>query len=403
MQKRILADVDLTGEPVLLRVDFNLPIETEEMDAIQSYDHRIRVTLPTINYLLERDCKIILCSHLGRPGGKVVEKLRLSPIAEYLSRLLRRYVTALPESVGPEAEMAVSQMERGDVILLENLRFHPGEEQNDAGYAANLASLANIFVLDAFATAHRSHASIVGVPDHIPAVAGLLLQREIEVIGEALECPERPLAAVLGGAKVSDKIKILEALLGKVDAFFVGGGMAATFLKAQGKPTGVSRVEDELVGYASDLLCRAKERGVVFHLPDDVVVTSEIGSASAKVETLDVEHIPHGFKIVDIGPRTSRMFSDALSLCKTIIWNGPMGIFEYELFSRGTKFICESLASLDAVTIIGGGSTAEAVQSLGAAERMAHVSTGGGAMLEFLEGKELPGIAALWPKVGTRP
>ena len=399
MDKRTLNDVDLRGKTVLLRADFNVPIEEEGVEAIATYDHRLRVTLPTINYLLERNCRVILCSHLGRPKGKVVEELRMAPIADRLSTLLGRPVQALPDCIGSKVERAVSRMEAGDVALLENLRFYPGEEGNDPEFARALASLAEVFVLDAFAAAHRAHASIVGVPRHLPSVAGLLLQREVEVIGGALESPNRPLAALLGGAKTGDKIRILENLLGKVDALFIGGGMAATFLKARGRSVGASPVEDELIGFAADLMALAQQRGVAFHLPKDVVVASEFSATPSKVSTVDVANIPDGFIIMDIGPGTVQHFSDQLSPCKTVIWNGPMGVFEYDPFSKGTRGIAEALASLDAVTIIGGGSTAEAVESLGLGQRMAHVSTGGGAMLEFLEGKELPGIAALPSKV----
>ena len=400
MDRRTLNDVDLGGKTVLLRADFNVPIE-EEGEALAIHDHRLRVTLPTINYLLERNCKVILCSHLGRPRGEVVEGLRMAPIAGRLSALLSRPVQALPDCIGPGVKRAVSRMEAGDVVLLENLRFYPGEEGNDPGFARDLASLAEVFVLDAFAAAHRAHASIVGVPHHLPSVAGLLLQQEVEVIGGALESPNRPLAALLGGAKTGDKIRILENLLGKVDVLFIGGGMAATFLKARGKSVGASLVEDELIEFAADLMARARERGVAFHLSKDVVVASEFSATPSKIRTVDVAHIPNGFVAMDIGPGTVQRFSDQLSSCKTVIWNGPMGVFEYAPFSKGTRGIAETLASLDATTIVGGGSTAEAVKSLGLDHRIVHVSTGGGAMLEFLEGKELPGIAALPSKVAS--
>ncbi|MCZ6534634.1 MAG: phosphoglycerate kinase [Chloroflexi bacterium] len=395
MDRKTLADVDVRGKTVLLRADFNVPIAEGGPEAIASYDQRLRVTIPTIRYLIDRDCKVVLCSHLGRPKGKVVEELRMAPIAGRLSKLLSRPVEALCDCIGPEVEESVSQMQAGELVLLENLRFYPGEENNDPEFARALASLAEVFVLDAFGSAHRAHASIVGPPRYLPSAAGLLLQREVEIIGKALESPTRPLATVLGGAKASDKIKLLENLLNRTDALFIGGGMAATFLKAQGKPVGASLIEGDLIEYAGDLIARARDRSVALYLPRDVMIASEFSDNPSQISSVDVDHIPDRYHIMDIGPLTLEGFSARLSPCKTVIWNGPMGVFEYDKFAKGTTGLAKVLASLDATTIIGGGSTAEAVESLGLSDQMTHVSSGGGAMLEFLEGKELPGIAAL--------
>ncbi len=394
MNKRTLRDLEVSGRTVLVRADFNVPIE-EGADRIGEYDHRLRVTVPTINYLLERNSKVVLCSHLGRPRGKVVETLRMRPIAQRLSTLLGRPVTALEDCVGPGVQTAVAGMGEGDVALLENLRFYAEEEKNDPAFARELAAPADLFVLDAFGAAHRAHASIVGVSAHLPSAAGLLLEREVDMIGGALDSPERPLAAVLGGAKVSDKIRILENLLGRVNALYIGGGMAATFLKAQGKGVGESLVEEELVDFAGDLMGRAGGDGVAFHLPVDVVVASEFAEAPREVRTVRVDQVPERYRILDIGPDTVAGFREGLGSSKTVIWNGPMGVFEFERFAAGTRGVAAAVAELDAVTIIGGGSTAEAVESLGLRAKMTHVSSGGGAMLEFLEGRELPGIAAL--------
>ena len=395
MDRKTLQDVDVRGKTVLLRADFNVPIAEGGPEAIASYDQRLRVTIPTIRYLIGRDCKVVLCSHLGRPKGEVVEELRMAPIAGRLSELLSRPVEALCDCIGPEVEERVSQMQAGELVLLENLRFYPGEENNDPEFARALASLAEVFVLDAFGSAHRAHASIVGPPRYLPSAAGLLLQREVEIIGKALESPTRPLATVLGGAKASDKIKLLENLLNRTDALFIGGGMAATFLKAQGKPVGASLMEEDLIEYAGDLIARARDRSVALYLPRDVMIASEFSDNPSQISCVDVDHVPDRYHIMDIGPLTLEGFSAHLSICKTVIWNGPMGVFEYDKFAKGTTGLAKVLASLDATTIIGGGSTAEAVESLGLSDQMTHVSSGGGAMLEFLEGRELPGIAAL--------
>ncbi len=394
MNKRTLEDVELRGKRVLVRVDFNVPIE-QGPEAIASYDHRLRATLPTIYYLRGARAGIILCSHLGRPGGRVVEGLRMGPVAERLSILLSRPVRYLKDCIGPNVERVVASMRLGSIILLENLRFHPEEEENDPAFAKNLASLADVFVMDAFAVAHRSHATTVGVPQLIPSVLGMLAQREVEQMGKALDSPERPMAAILGGAKVGDKILILEHLLDRVDMLFIGGGMAATFLRAIGRPTGSSAVEEDKLEFVSQLLSRAKANGISVHLPADVVVAEGFSADSRQVATVPVDEAPEGWHIMDIGHKTIAEFTLNLQRCKTVIWNGPMGVFEFPIYAEGTRRIGEALASLDATTVVGGGSTVEAVESLGLVDRMTHVSTGGGAALEFMEGKVLPGIAAI--------
>ena len=396
MSKRTLADADIARKLVLVRVDFNVPVE-QGVGGIESYDHRLRATLPTIQYLLERDNKIILCSHLGRPKGRVVEGLRMVPVGDRLSVLLSHPVKSLNECIGPQVEDAVSRMGYGDIILLENLRFHPGEEEDDPDFGRALAGLADMFVMDAFAVAHRAHASVVGVPRYIPSVMGRLMQLEVERIGAALDSPERPMAALLGGAKVSDKIKVLENLLATVgvDHLFIGGGMAATFLRSRGYATGASPVEEDCTELASELLNQAGRKGISVHVPTDVVVSREFSADSRSVETVRVGDVPERGLIMDIGPLTVGDFVGGLRQCRTVIWNGPMGVFEFPPFASGTRCVAEALAANDGTTVVGGGSTAEAVEELGLMDRMTHVSTGGGACLEFMEGKELPGIAAL--------
>ena len=394
MAKKTLADVDAKGKRVLVRVDFNVPIEQGVGD-IASYDHRLRATLPTIQRLIDVGSRVILCSHLGRPKGKVVEELRMEPVADRLATLLSRPITTVADCVGTEVEDAVRGMSAGDLLMLENLRFHQGEESNDPEFARQLASLADIYVMDAFAVAHRPHASTVGVPRYLPSVAGCLVERELKFMGKALEDPSRPLAAVLGGAKVGDKIRVLNNLLSKVDLLLIGGGMSITFLKAQGYTTGASAIGEEDLSIAPDILDRARETGVSMYLPEDVVVSDAFGAASREVRTVAVGQVPDGWHVMDIGPRSVDAFATALSGCGTVIWNGPMGVFEFPAFAEGTREIGRAVASLDAATLVGGGSTAEAVEEMGFMDNMTHVSTGGGASLEFLEGKELPGIAAL--------
>ncbi len=394
MAKRTLKDVDVKGKRILVRVDFNVPIE-QGTDSIAQYDHRLRATLPTIQYLLEQNSKVIICSHLGRPKGQVVETMRMEPVGQRLSVLLSRPVKNLTECVGPRVQAAMAEMSQGDVVMLENLRFHPGEEKNDPEFAKSLAALADVFVMDAFAAAHRAHASTVGVPQYLPSVAGFLVQGEVELMGAALESPTRPLAALLGGAKVSDKILVLENILDKVDRLFIGGGMSVTFLRAEGYTTGASSVEEDKLEFASMLMERARNKSILTCLPQDVVVSKEFGAHSSKVKTVPVNEVPDGWYIMDIGPKSVSEFTSGLKECKTVIWNGPMGVFEFAAFSEGTRQIGQALVSMEGTTIVGGGSTAEAVEELGLAERMTHVSTGGGASLEFMEGKELVGLAAL--------
>jgi phosphoglycerate kinase len=394
MTKRSLTGLDVAGKRVLVRVDFNIPIE-QGIEAISSYDQRLRATLPTIHYLLERECRVILCSHLGRPGGKVTEDLRLAPIGDRLSFLLGKPVKSVKDCVGPEVASAVADMAPGDVILLDNLRFYPGEEKNDPQFCRDLAANADCFVMDAFAVAHRPHASTVGVPELLPSAMGMLVQREIESMGRALESPERPLAALLGGAKVSDKILVLENLLDKLDHIFIGGGMCVTFLKAQGINTGASNVETDRLDFARELMERAKQRNIQVHLPDDLVVSDRFG-ADGEVKTVPSGQVLDDWFIMDVGEDTARRFAKNLAECRTIIWNGPMGVFEMPRFSQGTRVVAQGIADTQGITtVVGGGSTAEAVEEMGLMDRMTHVSTGGGASLEFLEGKELPGIAAL--------
>ena len=392
MPKMTVRDLDVRGRRVLVRVDYNVPME----DGRITDDSRIRATLPTIEYLQEQRARVVLCTHFGRPNGKVDEDARLAPIAQRLARLVTRTgVVYIRECIGPHAAATVSALPPGGVALLENVRFEPGEEKNDPEFARALASLADVYVNDAFGTAHRAHASTVGVADHVPAVAGLLMERELEMLGMVLDAPKRPLAAVLGGAKVSGKIAVLGNLLDKADLIIIGGGMAATFFKAKGHSVGDSLIEEERVAYAADVLARAGAGSVDLALPEDVVVAREF-KADSESRVVAVDRIPDGWRVMDIGPRTVAAFRERLASCGTVVWNGPMGVFEFSEFSNGTRGVAETLAGLDgAVTVVGGGSTSEAVLSLGLADRMTHVSTGGGASLEFLEGHELPGVAAL--------
>ncbi len=397
MAKRTVSQLGVAGKRVLVRVDFNIPIE-QGVEAIASYDQRLRATLPTIRYLIDQGCRVILSSHLGRPGGEEVDSLRLAPVGDRLATLLGSPVNCLRETVGPGVKKFIASMGPGEVALLENLRFQAGEEKNDPDFARSLATLADCFVMDAFAVAHRAHASTVGVPGLLPSAMGLLVQREVESLGRALDIKAegRPLAALMGGAKVGDKILVLENLLAKLDYLIIGGGMSVTFLKAQGYDTGASSVEEDRLDFAKEVLTRATSLGVQVHLPVDVVVADRFADDAAGVETVLVNHVPPGWLIMDIGETTARLFSESLAQCKTIVWNGPMGVFEMPNFSQGTRTVAGAIANLKGVTsVVGGGSTAEAVEELGLMDRMTHVSTGGGASLEFLEGKELPGIAAL--------
>jgi len=395
MPKKTVEDIEVKDKKVLLRVDFNVPLNINT-GAI-SDDSRIRASLPTIKYLVDHKAKVILCSHLGRPGGKVIENLRMAPIAQRLSQLMGLPVSTAADCIGRKVESKVRTLKEGDILVLENLRFHPEEEADDTNFARKLARLADIYVNDAFGTAHRAHASTVGVAKYLPAVAGFLMKKELEVMEKLLHNPERPLACLIGGAKVSDKIELLQNMLRKVDMLLVGGGMAATFLKTQGYEVGHSLIEDDKLGLAKKLLQETKEWGVPFLLPIDAVVVEEI-RAGAPTRVVPTTNIPSGSHIVDIGPQSIELFCSELRKCRTITWNGPMGIYEIPQFAQGTRSIASFLSTLNATTIIGGGSSAEVVQEMGLTDKLTHVSTGGGASLRFLEGVTLPGVKVLLDK-----
>ncbi|MDR7319061.1 phosphoglycerate kinase [Brevibacillus nitrificans] len=390
MNKKSIRDVELAGKRVFCRVDFNVPMQ----DGIITDDTRIRAAVPTIQFLVEAGAKVILASHFGRPKGQVVEEMRLTPVAAHLSTLLGKDVKKLDDSIGVEVEAAVQQMEAGDVILLENVRFHAGEEKNDPEIAKSFAALADLFVNDAFGTAHRAHASTAGIANYIPAVAGLLMEKEIRFMGGALSRPERPFTAIVGGAKVKDKIAVIENLLTKVDHLIIGGGMANTFLKAQGFGIGASLCEDDKLELARTLMAQAKERNVSLLMPVDVVVADRF-AADAEKQTVSIDAIPDGWMALDIGPKTVEQYHKVIVDSKTVVWNGPMGVFEMDAFAQGTIGVAKAMSECSGTTIIGGGDSVAAVEKAGVAEQMTHISTGGGASLEFMEGKELPGVAAL--------
>ena len=390
MALRGLRGADIEGKRVLVRVDFNVPFA----DGRVSDDTRLRASLPTIHHLRERGAKVVLCSHLGRPKGVIDEALRLGAVAQRLSELLDSSVGYVRDCIGPEVAAAVKAMAPGDVLLLENLRFHPGEEKNDPAFARDLASVADLFVNDAFGAAHRAHASTVGITEVLPSYAGFLLEKEAEMLGAVLHDPQRPFAVVVGGAKVSDKLPVLQNLLDVVDVILIGGGMVTTFFRSQGYAGGASAEADDQVDAARQLLAEAQSRGVEVLLPEDAVAASEFAADSAH-RTVSVQDVPADWLVLDIGPVSVQRYCDALQSCRTVLWNGPMGVFEFPAFSHGTRALAETIAALPATTVIGGGSTGEAVASLGLADSMTHVSTGGGASLEFLEGKQLPGLAAL--------
>jgi len=395
MPKKTVEDIEVKGRKVLLRVDFNVPLDINT-GAIGD-DSRIRASLPTIKYLVDHQAKVILCSHLGRPEGKVVKELEMVPIAQRLSQLIGLPVSTAPDCVGEEVESKVRALKDGDILLLENLRFHAEEEANDPKFAQKLARLADIYVNDSFGTAHRAHASTVGVAKYLPSVAGSLMAKELKVMGKLLLNPERPSACLIGGAKVSDKIRVLQNMLTKVDMLLVGGGMTATFLKTQGYGVGRSTTEEDKLGLARELLQEAEERQVPFLLPIDTVVAEEI-KAGTPTSVVPTTNIPAGSQIVDIGPQSIELFCRELGKCHTIMWNGPMGIYEIPEFAQGTRSLASFLSSLNATTVIGGGSTAEIVQEMGLTDKMTHVSTGGGASLRFLEGAVLPGVEVLLDK-----
>jgi phosphoglycerate kinase len=398
MAKQSLKDLgpaEIQGKRVLVRADFNVPLDGSTI----TDDTRIRATLPTIQYLVERGAKVLLASHLGRPKGNTPE-LTLRPVAQRLSELLGKTVKMAPDSVGPEVQQMASSLQPGDVLLLENIRFHPEEEKNDPGFAKALASEADLYVNDAFGTAHRAHASTAGVADYLPAVAGFLLDKEISVMGKALSNPERPFVAIIGGSKVSSKIGVLENLIGKVDTLIVGGGMVFTFLKAQGLETGRSLVEADKIDLARDLMAKAHAAGTTLLLPKDIVTASDIKAEKASA-TIPADRIPPTEMGVDIGPLSIEAIRRALADARTIVWNGPMGVFENPAFAEGTRAVAEFVAertAAGATTIVGGGDSVAAVEQMGLADRFTHVSTGGGASLEFIEGIELPGVKALKDK-----
>lgn len=391
MNKKTIEDIDVKGKKVLVRCDFNVPLDENKHI---TDENRLVGALPTIQYLIKHGAKVILCSHLGRPKGEFNEKYSLKPVAARLSEMLGQEVKMASDVIGESAKALTANMKDGEVVLLENVRFHKEEEKNDPEFAKKLADLAEIYVNDAFGTAHRAHASTAGVAAYLPAVCGYLIQKEIEIMGGALSDPQRPFVAILGGAKVSDKIGVIENLLDKVDYLIIGGGMAYTFLKAKGYGIGTSICEDEKLDLARKLMEKAQQKGVELLLPVENVVAPEF-KADAPATVVPSENIPDDQMGMDIGPKTVELFTEVIKKAKTVIWNGPMGVFEFPEFAKGTKAIAKAVAESGAITIIGGGDSAAAVEQLGYADKMTHISTGGGASLEFLEGIELPGIAAL--------
>ena len=388
MNKKTVKDLNVKGKKVLVRVDFNVPLDNTQNI---TDDRRIVSALPTIRYLLDHGAAVILMSHLGRPKAQARPEFSLAPVATRLSELLGQPIHMVPDCVGPEVEAAVAAMKPGDVVLLENLRFHNEETKNDPGFAKQLASLADLYVNDAFGTAHRAHASTEGVTHYLPAAAGFLMEKELDFLGTAVESPEHPFVAILGGAKISDKIGVIDNLLGKVDKLIIGGGMANTFLKAQGHAIGDSLVEDDSLDNARALL---RQGGDKLILPVDVVVADSFAN-DARKQVVKSDAVPAGWRILDIGPDTVKLFSDIVAAAKTVVWNGPMGVFEFPEFAKGTFALAHTLAGIKAITIIGGGDSAAAIEQAGLADKITHISTGGGASLEFLEGKTLPGVAAL--------
>ncbi len=395
--KKNIEDIDVAGKKVLVRCDFNVPLK----DGVITSDKRIVEALPTIKYLLSKNCKVILCSHMGKPKGEVVAKYSLAPVAARLTELLGVNVELAKDTVGPDAKAKAAALKEGEVLLLENTRFDKREEKNDPEFAKELASMAELYVSDAFGAVHRAHASTAGVADYLPAVCGYLIQKEIGVMGKALTDPARPFVAILGGAKVSDKLNVINNLLGKVDTLIIGGGMAYTFLAAKGYEIGTSLFDAEKVDYCREMLTKAEKNGVKLLLPIDTVVAKSFPDpidGAVDVKTVDSDKIPADMMGLDIGEKTRALFADAVKNAKTVVWNGPMGVFENPTLAKGTIAVAQALADSDAITIVGGGDSAAACEQLGFASKITHISTGGGASLEFLEGKELPGIACLLDK-----
>ncbi len=391
MNKKTIKDIDVKGKRVLCRVDFNVPMSEGKV----TDDTRIRAALPTIQYLVEQGAKVILMSHLGRPKGQVVEELRLTPVAARLSELLGKDVAKADEAYGESVQSKISNLAEGDVLVVENVRFYPGETKNDPELAKEFAALADVYVNDAFGAAHRAHASTEGVAHHLPAVAGFLMEKELDVLGKALSNPERPFTAIIGGAKVKDKIGVINHLLDKVDNLIIGGGLAYTFVKAQGHEIGKSLLEEDKIDLAKEFMQKAKDKGVNFVMPVDVIVADDFSNDANKKEVA-IDSIPADWEALDIGPKTVEIFSKVIQDSKLVIWNGPMGVFELESFANGTKGVAQALAdATDTYSVIGGGDSAAAVEKFNLADKMSHISTGGGASLEFMEGKDLPGVVAL--------
>ncbi|MEY9975796.1 phosphoglycerate kinase [Lysinibacillus sp. RC79] len=390
LNKKTMKDIDVKGKGVFVRVDFNVPMA----DGAITDETRIRAAIPTIEYLVEQGAKVILTSHLGRPKGEVKEDMRLTAVGVRLAELMGKPVTKLDESIGQEVEEAVANMQNGDIILLENVRFHAGEEKNDPALAEQFAKLADVYVNDAFGAAHRAHASTEGIAKYVPAVSGFLMQKELDVLGKALSNPERPFTAIIGGAKVKDKIGVIESLLEKVDHLIIGGGLSFTFIKAQGYDIGKSLLEEDKIDLAKSFIEKAKAKGVQLHMPIDTVVANEF-SKDAETQIVDVDAIPADWMGLDIGPKTAANYAEVIKNSKLIIWNGPMGVFEMDKFANGTKTVADAMATTTGYTVIGGGDSAAAVEKFEVADKMNHISTGGGASLELMEGKELPGIVAL--------
>lgn len=391
MNKRSIRDLDVKGKTVFCRVDFNVPMENGKVSDMT----RIHATIPTIQYLMDQGAKVILASHLGRPKGKVVPELSLSPMIPILNELLHKEVNMMKEVYGEDTKRAVAEMKEGDVVLLENVRFHPGEEANDEELSKNIASLADYYVNDAFGCAHRAHASTEGIARQLPSATGFLMEKELAILGRAMTNPERPFTAIIGGAKVKDKIEVIDNLLDKVDNLIIGGGLAYTFIKAKGYEIGSSLLEEDKIDLANSFMKKAEEKGVKFYTPIDAVVADSF-SKDAKAKVVTIDQMPKGWQGLDIGPETVALYKEVIQSSQLVIWNGPMGVFEFPAFAEGTKGVSEALAEAEnTYSIIGGGDSAHAVEMFGLSDKMDHISTGGGASLEYIEGKVLPGIAAI--------